>query len=139
MGDPKILRGVLAGAVFAFFAAVTGVKLIRAIKLLAAVKRGKTVKCNAEITGINLPGKVRRSAEARYTLDGHEYTGQMVCAVNVKLSIGQTVSVIVSRNDPEVFALYEKQPRSAVVMYGVTAALMCAVLGVFVWALIISK
>lgn len=134
-----MLRNVLLGAVFAFFAAVTGVKLIRAIKLLIAVKRGKTVKCTAEITGVNLPGKARRSAEAKYTLDGREYTGQMVCAENVKVSVGQNVAVIVSPDAPEVFALYEKQPRIAVVMYSIAAGALCAILGIFVWALLISR
>lgn len=136
MAELKMLRGLFAGAVFAFCAAVTGVKLIRAIKLLVAFKRGKTVMCNAEITDISLPGKVRRSAEARYSIDGHEYTGQMVCALNVKISIGQTVSVIVSRDDPEIFALNEKQPHSAVTIYSVNAALLCVILGLFVWAVI---
>lgn len=77
----------LLSAVAAFYFAVMGVRLVRAVRLAIAVKRGKTVKITAEITDIKLKRLVSvKSAEAKYCLDNHEITGVMVGAFNGKIS-----------------------------------------------------
>lgn len=129
----EILRGVLLGAAAAFYFAVMGVRLVRAIRLSIAVKRGKIVKITAEITDIKLKRLVSvKSAEAQYSIGGHKYTGQMVGAFNGKISIGQTLSVIVSPDNPETFALNEKQPTQAAAVCAVLAALPVLLVGVIV-------
>ncbi len=129
----EILRGVLLGAAAAFYFSVIGVRLIRAIRLSIAVKRGKIVKITAEITDIKLKRLVSvKSAEAQYSIGELKYTGQMVGAFNGKISIGQTLSVIVSPDNPEVFALNEKQPLQAAAVYAVLAALPVLLVGVIV-------
>lgn len=129
----EILRGVLLGAAAAFYFAVMGVRLVRAIRLSFAVKRGKIVKITAEITDIKLKRLVSvKSAEAKYCLDNHEITGVMVGAFNGKISIGQRLSVIVSPDYPETFALNENQPRQAAAVYAILATLPAILVGVIV-------
>lgn len=129
----EILRGVLLGAAAAFYFAVMGVRLVRAIRLSIAVKRGKIVKITAEITDIKLKRLVSvKSAEASYSIDEKKITGQMVGAFNGKISIGQTLSVIVNPDNPETFALNEKQPRQAAAVYAVLAALPVLFVGVII-------
>lgn len=128
-------RVVLLGAVFAFYEAMFGVRLVRAIRLQIAVKRGKAVSCSAEITDLKLRKSTGvRSVEARYSVDGHEYTGQIVGAYGGMLSIGQTVSVIVNPEVPEVFALNEKHPRQAIALNAFCAALPIFLVGIIVLA-----
>lgn len=129
----EILRDLLLGAVAAFYLAVVGVKLIRAIRLALAVKRGKTVICSAEITDIKLRRLTSvKSAEAQYSIGERKITGQMVGMFNGKISIGQTLSVIVSPDCPEVFALGENHPRQAAAVYAVLAAMPVLFFGVIV-------
>lgn len=129
----EILRGVLLGAAAAFYFSVIGVRLIRAIRLSIAVKRGKIVKITAEITDIKLKRLTSvKSAEASYSIGEKKITGQMVGAFNGKISIGQTLSVIVSPDNPEVFALNEKQPLQAAAVCAVYAALPALFVGVIV-------
>lgn len=128
-----ILRGVLLGAAAAFYFAVMGVRLVRAIRLSIAVKRGKIVKITAEITDIKLKRLVSvKSAEAQYSIDERKITGVMVGAFNGKISIGQRLSVIVSPDSPKVFALNESQPRQAAAVYAILAALPVVLAGVIV-------
>lgn len=131
----EILRGVLLGAAAAFYFAVMGVRLVRAIRLSLAVKRGKIVKITAEITDIKLKRLTSvKSAEAQYSIDERKISGVMVGAFNGKISIGQTLSVIVSPDSPEVFALNESQPRQAAAVYAILAALPVLFVGVMVLA-----
>ncbi|MDE6731668.1 MAG: DUF3592 domain-containing protein [Oscillospiraceae bacterium] len=130
-----ILRGVLLGAAYAFYFSVIGVKLVRALRLSLAIKRRNTVVCSAEITDIKLRRLTSvKSAEAQYSIGGHKYTGQMVGMFNGKISIGQTLSVIVNPDNPEVFALNESQPRQASATYAVLAALPVLFVGVIILA-----
>ena len=130
-----ILRGVLLGAAYAFYFSVIGVKLVRAIRLSVAVKRGKIVKITAEITDFKLRRLTSvKSAEAQYSIDERKITGVMVGAFNGKISIGQTLSVIVSPDSPEVFALNERQPCQAAVTFAVLAALPVLFVGVIILA-----
>lgn len=133
MDGVEILRGVLLGAAAAFYFSVIGVRLIRAIRLALAVKRGKTVVCSAEITDIKLRRLTSvKSAEAQYSIGERKITGQMVGMFNGKISIGQTLSVIVSPDSPEVFALGENHPRQAAAVYAVLAAMPVLLVGVIV-------
>lgn len=135
MSDLEILRGVLLGAAIAFYFSLIGVKLVRAIRLSLAIRRRNTVVCSAEITDIKLKRLTSvKSAEAQYSIGEHKYTGQMVGAFNGKISIGQTLSVIVNPDNPEVFALNESQPRQAAATYTVLAALPVLFVGVMVLA-----
>lgn len=128
-------RVVLLCAVFAFYEAMFGVRLVRAIRLQTAVKRGKAVSRSAEITDLKFRKSTGvRSVEARYSVDGHEYTGQIVGAYGGMLSIGQTVSVIVDPEVPEVFALNENHPRRAIALYAFCAALPIFLVGIIVLA-----
>lgn len=127
------LRVVLLGAVFAFYEAMFGVRLVRAIRLQTAIRRGKAVSCSAEITDLKLRRTTGvRSVEAQYSVDGHEYTGQIVGMYGGMLSIGQTVSVIVDPEVPEVFALNEKHPRQAIALYAFCAAFPIFLVGVII-------
>ena len=116
---------LIALAFYGFFAVYYAVKLRRALKFRKAEKQGQISRCEAEIIETR-PRRYNRgvsSAVARYTFEGREYTGNMVWVYNMKISRGQNVSVIVSRLDPELFAVSDKQSKKAVV----TCSVVCAV------------
>ncbi len=114
-------------------AAVSVMKMIRAIRLRKAFKNGNAISCGAKIVlefgrGRNL--NRCEHAWARYTVNGKEVLGVMVCAVDQKLSEGENVSVYVNKNAPRAFAFSEKQSRDAVITYAVFGVLATALLAV---------
>lgn len=123
---------LFALAFWGFVAAFYAVKLRRALKFRKAEKQGQISWCEAEI----IKTRPRRYnpgvsvAAARYTFEGCEYTGNMVWMFDMKITRGQTVSVIVSRLDPELFAVSDKQSKKAIVTCS-AVCVVCAVLAVF--------
>ncbi|MDE6727318.1 MAG: hypothetical protein K2J80_05190, partial [Oscillospiraceae bacterium] len=127
---------IRARAFWGFIAAFYAVKLWRALKFRKAEKQGQISQCEAEIIETR-PQRYNhgvRAAAARYTFEGREYTGNMVWMYDMKISRGQNVSVIVSRLDPELFAVSDKQSKKAIV----TCSAVCAVSAVFFVMLAVS-
>lgn len=127
-------RRIAKAVVLAFAAAVSVMKMIRAIKLRIAFKNGLIVTCGGKIT-LRFGHRWRNldsceHAWARYNVNGKEIVGVMVCAVDQKLSEGDNVSVMVNKRSPRVFAFSERQSKDAVLTYvtfsAVTALLLAA-------------
>lgn len=114
--------------------AVCVIKTIMAARLRKAFKNGKAITCSAKIVlrfghRWHNPSSCEH-ALARYSVNGKEVLGVMVCAVDRKLTRGECVSVYVNENAPRAFAFSGKQPRDAVLTYavfGVLASLLLAV------------
>lgn len=116
---------IAALAFWGFVAAFYAVKLRRALKFRKAEKQGQISRCEAEIIETR-PQRYNHgvsTATARYTFEGREYTGNMVWMFDMKISRGQSISIIVSRLDPELFAVSDKQSKKAIV----TCSAVCSV------------
>lgn len=116
---------IITLAFWGFIAAFYAVKLRRALKFRKAEKQGQISRCEAEIIETR-PQRYNHgvsTATARYTFEGREYTGNMVWMFDMKISRGQNVSVMVSRLDPELFAVSDKQSKKAIA----TCSAVCAV------------
>ena len=120
---PYNIRGFVMGALLIFLATVCVIKLIRAVRFQRAVKSGRTVRVTGTVT-FKFGFKGRRPdscshAWARYSLNGKEMIGAMICSVDKRLQIDQSVDIIVPKSGLRTFAFSEKHVRDAVLTYAV--------------------
>ncbi|MDE6727317.1 MAG: hypothetical protein K2J80_05185 [Oscillospiraceae bacterium] len=131
---PYNIRSFVMCALLIFLAAVSVIKLIRAVRFQRAVKSGQTVRVTGTVT-FKFGFKGRRPdscthAWARYSLNGKKIVGVMICSVDQRLQIDQSMDIIVPKSGLKVFAFNEKQVRDAVLTYAVLSAVAAAVTAV---------
>lgn len=99
------------------------VGLKKALLFRRAVKGGKYIRCYAEVTAaFGISGHnyfSRKYAKAKYSFDGKDVVGTMICAYDSRVDKGDRVTVIVPESDPGLFAFSEKQVGDAVLTYSV--------------------
>ena len=89
-----------------------------ALQLRHAVRKKTYIQCGAEIIwALGTSGGTyfsRKYAKAIYTVDGEQICGKMICASDYRIDKGDKVTVIISKNRPDVFALSEQHMIDAV-------------------------
>lgn len=104
-----------------------------ALQLRHAVRKKTYIQCGAEIIwALGTSGGTyfsRKYAKAIYTVDGEQICGKMICASDYRIDKGDKVTVIISKNRPDVFALSEQHMKDAVLTYGVLMVLfaLCSI------------
>lgn len=140
---PYNIRGIVMGALLIFLAAVCVIRLIRAVRFQRAVKSGQTMRVTGIIT-FKFGFKGRRPdscthAWARYSLNGKDVVGMMICSADQGLQMDQSVDIIVPKIGLKAFAFSEKQVRDAVLTYAVFSAITAAVLAVLLVCFVMMK
>lgn len=122
---------------------VNAIRLIRAAMFKKAVKNGQTMRVTGTVT-FKFGHKGRRldtcaHAWARYSFNGKELIGAMICAADQRLQIDQSIDIIVPKSGIKVFAFSEKQVRAAVLTYAVYSVIAAAIAAVLLVCLVMMK
>lgn len=100
--------------------------LRKALGFRRNVKANAYSHCQAEVVAAH--GSVNRSYFSReyvravYTVDGKQIRGKMICGYDSRVEKGDSVTLIVPKSNPMIFAFSERQVKQAVLKYSVMTA-----------------